>query len=83
MPLKDSALPYLPVVAQVAFTIVPVLLLPEASATVEPAPSLKPYAAARPVPGGGGAAWVVSVQVTGAARAIPSAPLIVVSTRAV
>ena len=40
-PLNDRALPYLPLVVQVALASVPVLLLPEASATVEPVPSLK------------------------------------------
>jgi hypothetical protein len=35
-------------VVQVALVMVPVLLLPEASTTVEPVPSLKLYAATRP-----------------------------------
>src|SRR5437773_3760937 len=48
VPLKRSALPYLPAVVQVAFEIVPVLPLPEESATVVPLPSSKPYADTRP-----------------------------------
>jgi hypothetical protein len=46
-PLNDSPLPYLPVV-HVAFVIVPVFPVPDASATVVPVPSLNPYAATRP-----------------------------------
>ena len=49
VPLKDRALPYLPEVLQVAPLIVPVLLLPDRSATVVPLPSLNPYAATRPL----------------------------------
>ena len=49
VPLNCSALPYLPVAAQVAPVIVPVLPFPDASATVVPEPSSKPYAATRPV----------------------------------
>ncbi len=41
LPLKASALPYLPVIVQVAPEIVPVLLWPEASFKVVPLPSLK------------------------------------------
>src|SRR5258706_6187860 len=48
VPLNTSALPNLPAVVQVAPLIVPVLPLPERSATVVPAPSLKVYAATRP-----------------------------------
>src|SRR6187399_2848110 len=48
VPLKLSALPYLPVVAQVVLAAVPVLPLPEASLIVVPAPSSNPYAATRP-----------------------------------
>src|SRR5690349_9683101 len=49
LPLKDRALPNLPAVLQVAPpTSVPVLPLPDRSATVVPVPSLKPYAATRP-----------------------------------
>src|SRR5205809_8027754 len=47
VPLNDRALPYLPPAAQVAPEIVPVFPLPEASATVEPVPSSKLYAATR------------------------------------
>jgi hypothetical protein len=42
MPLKSSALPFLPVVAQVVFVAVPELPLPDESFTVLPLPSLKP-----------------------------------------
>ena len=42
VPLKKSALPNLPLVDQVAFESVPVLLLPERSAVVVPLPSSKP-----------------------------------------
>src|SRR5258706_15440817 len=48
VPLNTSALPNLPDVVQVAPLIVPVLPLPEISATVVPAPSLSAYAATRP-----------------------------------
>ena len=59
VPLNCSALPYLPVVAQVAFAIVPVLPLPDASVTVVPDPSSNPYAATKP----DGAAGVVALAV--------------------
>src|SRR5215831_17837696 len=49
VPLNDSALPYLPAAAQVAFAIVPVWPLPDASVTVVPDPSSNPYAATSPV----------------------------------
>src|SRR2546423_13382623 len=49
VPLKDRALPNLPVAAQVALARAPVRPCPEASAALVPAPSLKPYAATRPV----------------------------------
>src|SRR5919198_2741749 len=48
VPLKDSALPNLPLVDQVVFAVVPVLLFPERSVTVVPVPSSKLYAATRP-----------------------------------
>src|SRR6185503_17080457 len=48
VPLNISELPDLPDVLQVAPLIVPLLLLPEISLTVVPAPSLKAYAATRP-----------------------------------
>src|SRR5436190_77247 len=48
-PLNDRAPPYLPEVDQEVLATVPVLELPEASAAVVPDPSLKPYAATRPV----------------------------------
>src|SRR3989442_652235 len=48
VPLKTKALPNLPWVVQVTpLPSVPVLLLPETSATVVPAPSATPQAAAR------------------------------------
>src|SRR5215813_9804878 len=49
VPLNDSALPYLPDVAQVAPVIVPVFPLPDASVTIVPDPSSNPYAATTPV----------------------------------
>jgi hypothetical protein len=45
VPLKTSALPYLPAAVQVAFWIVPVFPLPEESLTIDPAPSSNEYAA--------------------------------------
>src|SRR5436309_13701966 len=56
VPLKTSAFPYFPAVVQVAFEIVPLLPLPDRSATVVPEPSLKAYAATRPDAGD----WVVA-----------------------
>src|SRR5256885_2377025 len=53
LPLKESALPYLPALDQAVLAVVPPLALPEASATVVPAPSSNPYAATRP----GGGPW--------------------------
>ena len=44
-PSNDSALPYLPLVVQVAPEIVPLFPLPEVSASVEPLPASKLYAA--------------------------------------
>src|SRR5882724_13694957 len=48
VPLNTSALPNFPAVVHVAPLIVPVLLFPEESATVGPAPSANPYAAISP-----------------------------------
>src|SRR3954469_7639375 len=59
LPLKLSAPPYLPVVHVVPLSVPP-LPEPEASATVPPDPSLKPYAATRPLGGG----WALTVTVT-------------------
>ncbi len=63
VPLKESAAPYFPAVVQVALERVPVLPPPEASAVVVPDPSLKAYAATRPVCASAGdetgAAWAV------------------------
>src|ERR1044071_2840751 len=53
VPLKLNAPPNLPAVVRVAFAIVPVLVFPEASVTVAPLLSLKPYAAPTRVAGGG------------------------------
>ena len=54
-PLKLSAFPYLPELAQVVLAAVPVLPVPEASVTVVPVPSSNAYAAtgAGPEAGGG------------------------------
>ncbi len=57
-PLKDRACPNLPP-AHVAPLITPVFPLPEASATLVPVPSLKPYAATKP--GGGGEVVLLTV----------------------
>src|SRR5258706_14502960 len=59
VPLKLSALPNLPERVRVAAVMVPVLVLPDASVTVDPLLSSNPYAATRPV-GGGGALPVVA-----------------------
>ena len=48
VPLNTSALPYLPAVVDVAFAMVPVFPVPDASDTVVPVPSLNEYAATRP-----------------------------------
>src|SRR5438094_2945257 len=48
VPLKLKALPYLPDAVQVAPLIVPLLPLPDTSATTVPLPSLNPYAATKP-----------------------------------
>src|SRR4051794_9849395 len=58
VPLNESALPYLPAAAHVAFAIVPLFAWPEVSLTVEPTPSSNAYAATRP------ATWVVFDTVT-------------------
>ena len=42
VPLNCNALPYLPVAAQVALVIMPVLPFPDASATVDPDPLSNP-----------------------------------------
>ena len=48
LPLNDSAPPKRPIGAQPVAVVVPVLPVPDASATVVPAPSLNPYAATWP-----------------------------------
>src|SRR3989442_9893484 len=68
-PLKESALPYLPVAVQVAPLSVPVCPLPVASAVVVPAPSLKPYAARR----ADGAAGVPALAPLAEALGVPAA----------
>ena len=55
VPLNDRAPPNLPSALHVAPEVEPVLPVPDASAAVVPAPSLKPYAAT--MPGGAAAAW--------------------------
>ena len=52
VPLNVSALPYLPDAVHTVFATVPLLPLPDASATVVPSPSSKAYAATRPTGGG-------------------------------
>src|SRR5215475_11477894 len=47
VPLKERALLNLPPVVHVAPEMAPVFAFPEASATVPPVPSFKPYAAAK------------------------------------
>jgi hypothetical protein len=47
--LNANAFPNFPVVAQVAFTSVPVFPFPDKSATVVPVPSSNPYAATNPL----------------------------------
>src|SRR5437867_11552131 len=70
-PSKTRALPKRPCVVQVTpLASVPVLLLPEASATTVPAPSPKEYAATSPVSGGGGGAAFDTVTATFAATAV-------------
>src|SRR5450759_2464039 len=53
VPLNVNALPYLPEVVHVALAIVPLFPLPDTSFTTVPLPSLKEYAATRPVAGVG------------------------------
>ena len=69
-PLKLNALPNFPDAAHVAFTSVPVLPFPDASAVDAPDPSSNPNAATRPaglaVPGAG----AIASKVTAAAAAI-------------
>ena len=48
VPLNTSAWPYLPAVVHVAFAMVPVFPVLDASETVVPVPSLNEYAATRP-----------------------------------
>ena len=53
VPLNEIAFPYFPEVVQEAPPCsVPVFLLPDASFTVVPLPSLNPYAATKPDTGG-------------------------------
>jgi hypothetical protein len=48
VPLKTSALPYLPAAVHVAEPMEPAFPFPDRSATVDPDPSLNEYAATRP-----------------------------------
>src|SRR5579862_6999566 len=59
VPLNESAPPYFPEAVQVVFTMEPTLPLPEASPSVVPVPSLKPYAATSPLEFG----WAVTADV--------------------
>src|SRR5581483_6543886 len=47
-PLNTRALPYLPEAVHVVLVVLPLLPVPEESATVAPVPSLKEYAATNP-----------------------------------
>ncbi|HWO62255.1 MAG TPA: hypothetical protein VNO31_19725, partial [Umezawaea sp.] len=58
VPLKLSALPYLPLELQVAFEIVPLLPLPERSGRLEPEPWSKEYDPTSPT---GGAVLTVAL----------------------
>ncbi len=69
VPLNVSALPNLPAAVQVAAVIVPLLLLPEESATVVPLPSLNAYAATSPA----GAFRVVTLATPEYALRLPAA----------
>jgi hypothetical protein len=53
VPLKERADPYLPEAVQAVLLRLPVLLLPEESAVVDPVPSLNPYSRIRAGEGGG------------------------------
>src|SRR6516164_1187773 len=69
VPLNCSAPPYLPDVTQVAFVIVPLFPLPDASLTVVPEPSSNAYAATSPL----GAAGVVALAVFEYVLRLPAA----------
>src|SRR5689334_2477087 len=75
VPLKLSAPPNLPVVVRVAFVIVPVLPLPDESATVFPDASLKPQAPTRLADAGG-----ETLSVTAIVFGEPVAPAVVAVT---
>src|SRR5919109_4488615 len=64
VPLNESAPPVWPVVDHVPFAIVPLLPVPERSASAVPVPASKLYDATSPV--GGGGATFETVTVTGA-----------------
>lgn len=66
------ALPYLPVVAQVAPAMLPVLPLPDESAAMVPLPALKLYEA-ESEPEGEVALCVVAVAATDCADVLPAA----------
>src|SRR5215831_151343 len=63
-PSNERALPCLPPALQTAPETVPLFAEPEASATVDPVPSSKLYAATSP-DGGGGGALLSTVTLTG------------------
>src|SRR5262249_40035927 len=70
--LKDSALLYLPAVVQAAPATAPFRLLPEASVTVVPVPSLKLYATTSPP--GKAVEGLFTVSVTAADKVVFPAP---------
>ena len=74
VPLKESALPNLPAVDQVVFDVVPLLPLPDRSATLVPLPSSKPHAPVRPGSGPLGTTAVISFE---AALVLPALSLAV------
>src|SRR3954463_3080862 len=70
VPLNARAPPYLPSADHVPSCTAPSLPLPVWSVSVDPAPSLKPYAATSP--GGAGSAWYAATYVVGVAGAVMS-----------
>src|SRR5262245_53401167 len=70
VPLKLKAPPYLPLVLQVAFAIVPLLPLPDRSGRLVPEPWSKEYAATRPT---GGAVETVALASLEDALRLPAA----------
>ena len=74
VPVNASAPPNFPAVVRVAPVIVPMLPLPDLSATVEPLASSKPQAPTSPLAGG------VTVNVTATVFGDPVAPAAVIVT---